>query len=432
MIEGVIGTGQYTQQGTDYFVGYAPVQGTGWSVGITLESREMIAQLNALKVSVLISSILSIANGLFIILLIAVRITRTIRFASKHLQVLAQGNLKIEIAPKYLKLKDEVGDMTRSMKEMQEALVEMIEKIKDTSVGLQSQAENLSEVSTEMANASVNVANAIAEVAEASGNQSEGQMHIKAILNEFSFQLSEMASKVTSVNTNSTKISEMANESNWKMKELNISVEHSSDLYRQFSTKINGLGKDIHEINDITSMINQVAEQTNLLALNASIEAARAGDAGRGFSVVAEEIRKLAIQTKQAAEHISSLVGVIAGETKDVVRDSDAMDQEMDSQRQIIETTILSFENILQEVNQVIPMIENVRISAGHIEQNQSEIQTKVKVLSDSSLQVSASAQEVSAATEEMNTSTERVASSVQMLYNETNEMMKQIGKFRV
>ncbi|WP_026889039.1 methyl-accepting chemotaxis protein [Clostridium beijerinckii] len=432
MITKATGEGEYDYEGENKIVGYAPVQGTDWSVGISVTQSEQLSELGSLKILVILSSVVFLIIGLAIIYLISNSISKGMKFTSKHLNILAEGNLCEEISAKYLKSKDEIGVMTNAMKSMQESLRAMIEKIKENSSNIDGQSENLSSISKEIANVSQNVTEAISEVAKGTSNQSEELIHITEILNEFSDKLSEMVREIQVVDSNSREISLMANDSSTEMNRLNQSVTNVSNSFKDFNDKIKSLGNDINEINEITSLINSVAEQTNLLALNAAIEAARAGEAGKGFSVVAEEIRKLAEQSKGSSENISKLINEISNNTETIVKESVAMDGEMANQARIIDNSITSFKKIIHSVDEVIPKIEVVKSSAGKIENDKDAILTRINGLSSISVEVSASAQEISASSEEMNASTEEVASSAQILSNMTNQMIEEVNRFKV
>lgn len=130
MISGETGLGEYKYNGVDKFVGYAPVQGTNWFVGVAVQKSEILSELEALKISVLVSSIVCILIGLGIIYVIANIISKGIKSISKHFALLAEGNLCEEVSTRYLKSKDEVGVMTNAMKSMQESLGTMIRKNK--------------------------------------------------------------------------------------------------------------------------------------------------------------------------------------------------------------------------------------------------------------------------------------------------------------
>ena len=426
------GIGLYEFDGIGKYIGYAPVKGTEWSLAVVISGKEVLSELDSLIKSIIISSILFLLIGFGLVYIIANNISKGITSTSKHLDLLAKGNLCEEVSPKYLKAKDEVGVMTSSMKIMQDSLREMINAIKDNSSSINTQSENLSSVAEEISSASLNVAEAINQVAEGTGSQSEDLINVTEILDNFSNKLSGMVSEIKVVDSNSREISSMASESSSDMNKLNQSVTKVSDSFKTFNGKIVGLGKDINEINEITNIINSIAGQTNLLALNAAIEAARAGEAGRGFSVVADEIRKLAEQSKLSSESISKLINKISENTDVIVQDSVEMDEETINQVNIINSSITSFTKIIESVNEVIPKIETVKNSAEDIDKDKNAIMARVEEVSSVSLEVSASSEEIAASSEEMNAATEEVVSAAQVLSTMTNEMLEQVNKFKI
>jgi methyl-accepting chemotaxis protein len=432
MILGESGIDHYKYGGIDKYVGYAPVKGTEWSLAVVIAKTEVLSELDSLRISVIVSSILFLLMGLGVVYVIANNISKGIKSTSKHLDLLATGILNEEVSPKYLRLKDEVGDMTSSMQTMQHSLRQMINKIKDNSSNINMQSENLSSVAEEISSSSQNVAEAINQIAQGTGSQSQDLINVTEILNEFSNKLSGMVSEIQVVDSNSREISSMANESSSEMNRLNQSVTKVSDSFKAFNLKITGLAKDINEINEITNIINNIAGQTNLLALNAAIEAARAGESGRGFSVVADEIRKLAEQSKVSSESISKLINEISDNTNVIVKDSVEMDDELINQVNIINSSITSFRKIIESVNEVIPKIETVKNSAEDIDKDKNIILGRVDGVSSVSLEVSASSEEIAASSEEMTAATEEVAAAAQILSSMTNEMINEVNKFKV
>ncbi|MBU5591874.1 methyl-accepting chemotaxis protein [Clostridium sp. MSJ-4] len=432
MALGETGIGEYQYEGIHKYIGYAPVKGTEWSVGVVVAKDEVLSELNSLKLSVLVSSILFLLVGLIMVYIISEGISKGIKSTSKHLELLADGDLCKEVSPKYLKLKDEVGEMTNSMKVMQDSLRNMINGIKEVSSNINMQSENLSSVSEEIASSSQNVAEVINEIARGTGSQSEDLINITEILDDFSYKLSQMVKEIQDLDSNARKIILMANNSSGEMDKLNQSVTNVGDLFKTFSGKVIGLGKDVNEINDITGIINNIAEKTSLLALNAAIEAARAGESGRGFSVVADEIRKLAEQSKASSEKISTLISGISKGADTIVEDSVGIDDELIKQVNIINNSISSFKEIIEEINEVIPKIETIKSSAEGIDRDKDDILVKVDGVSRVALEVSASSEEIAASSEEMNASTEEVAAASQELSSMTSKMFQEVNKFKI
>jgi len=133
MGKGESGIGKYIFNEIPKYVGYAPVEGTDWSVGVIVLKSEILSEFNTLKISAVIVSILFLLIGFVIIYVIANNISKGVESTSKHLDLLANGNLCEEVPAKYLKQKDEIGAMTSSMKAMQKSLENMIRKIEDNS-----------------------------------------------------------------------------------------------------------------------------------------------------------------------------------------------------------------------------------------------------------------------------------------------------------
>ncbi|OOM05854.1 sensor histidine kinase [Clostridium saccharobutylicum] len=132
MGNGETGIGEYLS-GADKYVGYAPIEGTEWSVGVIVLKSEMLSELDTLKSWTVLVSVLFLLIGFVIIYIISSNIVKGIKSASKHLDLLANGNLCKEVSVKYLKQKDEIGAMTSSMKAMQQSLENMIKKIEEDS-----------------------------------------------------------------------------------------------------------------------------------------------------------------------------------------------------------------------------------------------------------------------------------------------------------
>lgn len=222
----------------------------------------------------------------------------------------------------------------------------------------------------------------------------------------------------------------MASNSNSNMLTLAQSVTDISKMSQNFICNIAKLGENITEINQITNLINSISDQTNLLALNAAIEAARAGEAGRGFSVVADEIRKLAEQSKVSSQNISNLISGISSETKGIVETADIMSNELIKQTELINVSIESFKQIIQSVYETGPKIQNVNMLAVSINSEKDVILEKVEEASSIAQEVSASSEEIAASSEEMTASTEEVAASTHVLNDMTKQMLEYVNQF--
>lgn len=432
MINGETGIDEYTYNDKEYFAGFSPIEGTGWSLAVQVEKNEILSETRNLKILISIFSVIFFVAGISAIYIIAKRLTDRIKANSEHLVLLSQGDLSTEIPEKYLSTNDESGEMAASMKKMQDSLKEMIHVIKHSANNIDIQSDNFSSMSEEMSSSAQNVTEAITEVALSAGEQSDDIKLIVETLDNFSDKLSDMVRNVHTVDSNSREIGEKASKSNEEMNELNESLNIMSNSFKEFYSKISEFGNDVEKINEITNLIDDVAEQTDLLALNASIEAARAGEAGKGFAVVADEIANLAKQAKRSAEDISKLISIISKNTEDIVKDSVEIDNRLNNQANTISSSIHSFKEIVNDVDRMIPNIDTLRLSAEDIVKDKNNILKKIDDLAEIAVDVSSSSEEISASSEEMKATTDEVASAAQILNEMTNEMIIEVNKFKI
>ncbi|MFW2490420.1 methyl-accepting chemotaxis protein [Clostridium chromiireducens] len=430
MTQGNAGTGYYYYNGVNKYVGYAPVNNTNWSIAVVINENEILSQLTAMRVSIAATSIIFLVIGIIFIYLISNKIADAIKRTSKHLDRLAKGDLSFEVSSKYINSKDEIGQMAKSIIEMKTSLSGMILSIRESSDKIHEQAQNLSSVSQEMSSSSENIALAINNVALGNSSQAEELISSTQLLDSFSEGLTNMVGEINVIDRNSQDINLKAKENSDNMENMKSSIINIDISFNSFSDKILQLTQSIKQINDITNIINSIADQTNLLALNAAIEAARAGESGRGFSVVADEIRKLAEESKNSSENINKLIQEIEKEAILISNDTNNMIDELDDQVKIINYSAESFENIIDSINNIIPKIEYINSTAIDLNSSKNNIVDKLTCISAISEENSASSEEISASSEELNASSEEVASSSEVLSKMTEEMSEQVNRF--
>lgn len=185
---------------------------------------------------------------------------------------------------------------------------------------------------------------------------------------------------------------------------------------------VNRLQDQMREVQNIAGIILDISNKTNLLALNASIESARAGEAGRGFSVIANEIRQLAEQTKISTEGIKQIIEELNENTENAVKTVEDSIKATSSQEEIIETASASFEQINSDFSKLTENIEAIdKMIAELAEANNSIV--------DNIIQISATTEEVTANSQEALSITEENSVHVQDTINLLNEMMETSNK---
>ncbi|OOM80553.1 methyl-accepting chemotaxis protein [Clostridium sp. BL-8] len=432
MIAGETGLSLYTFGGKESYGGFAPIEKEKWSVVVILEKSELLSELDSLKFSITITSILFLIIGILVIYIISNRLSARIKYTSNSLNILATGNFTNKIDRKYLYFKDEIGDMANSMDTMQSSIGAMIKISNDNSIIIDENSSNLSTISQNMLSSSNNVSGSIQEVAIGINSQANNLVEITTILNTFSSKLEDIVMNIKDIDKNTITMNDLANSSSSSMKLLMDAVNSISLSFKTLSNKIFTFNSNVKEINNIVQIINSIADQTNLLALNASIEAANAGEAGKGFGVVANEVQVLAEQTKSSSQNISKLISDISNDTDIITKDTNNMNANLNNQVNIINETISSFENILDVIKTIIPKVQAANMSAIEINSEKTDILDKIETTSAIAEEISASAEEISASTDEMHNLSNDVASTAATLNNMTKKLINEQSKFTV
>lgn len=432
MIAGETGLSKYSFGGKEAYGGYAPVKKENWSIAVILDEDELLSELDSLKTSIAISSIVFLIISLFIVYFIAEKLSRRINYASKYLNILSTGDFTNEINGKYLTYKDEIGQMAKSMNKMQSSIKDMIKSSKYTSLEVNKGSTELANISREMAYSSNTVSDSIQEVASSINDQANDLVEITYILNSFSERLEQIVSNINDVDKNTLTMNNLATDSGDNMNLLMKAVNDISKSFKNLSLRIDTFNTNIKEVHSITNIINSIADQTNLLALNASIEAARAGEAGRGFTVVANEVRELAEQTKTSSQHITKLVSQISQNADTISKNTNSMGADLSSQVNIINGTIHSFEKIIEAIKVMMPQIQTANTSVVKVKSEKDDILMKVESLSAIVEEISASVEEITATTNEMTNLSTKVADTSIVLNYTTENMILQEEKFKI
>ncbi len=201
---------------------------------------------------------------------------------------------------------------------------------------------------------------------------------------------------------------------------------------QQTTTAINSLGSMSQEIGQIVEVITVIAEQTNLLALNAAIEAARAGEQGRGFAVVAEEVRKLAEQSRQAADQIASLIQATQQETGKAVQTTESSSREVAAGTDLVNRAGEIFQEIHQAVATVVNRIQEVNKAAQELSYGSDAVVRAVESVAATAEETAAGTEEISASSEEQNAAVAEIASSSQSLAEMAQELQDAVRLFKL
>ncbi|HEY5560524.1 MAG TPA: methyl-accepting chemotaxis protein [Clostridiaceae bacterium] len=326
----------------------------------------------------------------------------------------------------------EFGNMNKQLDTMQNSLSGLLKNITTVASTVGEESSTLSALSEEMSASSLEVAGAIHDVATGSTAQASELMSVYKAMKEFDDDLETFVTITGDVNITAGGIGSLASTSNGQLQGLIAALNNISKSFDGVIEKIKQLEGSINQANDITGLINSISEQTNLLALNAAIEAARAGEAGRGFSVVADEIRKLAEQSKNSSDTISGLLSNVSAETSNLVKVTGNVSNELSNEVTTINTALNSFKAIVASVETILPDIQKVSVGINKLNKDMVPVILKIESTSAVAEENSASAEEIAASTEEMKNSSNSVASTAQNLTGSAIQLTEKLNKFKL
>ena len=393
---------------------------------LKVEKDEMMAFSDTIFYSATVITLLLSA-------LIAWLLTRTtvgpINKLVEQANKVADGDLRHKVESKKT---DELGVLVQSFNNMIETLRTLVGSIEDNSDAVVTAVKDLNVVSEDTGRGSEDIARSITEVAEGSENIGREIASVKDV----AAQLDQEGETLKLNTEESLKMADQSAESAEKGQQAIQQAISQLDVVSEtvnFATEaIEKLGKRSREIGEMVAMIEGISSQTNLLALNAAIEAARAGEKGRGFSVVAEEVRELAEESSDVTTQISSLIEDIQSETTATVNSMDTNIEEVNKQIQIINEAGDSLDQMVTASEKTNKKVREMHEFADHLDEIIDTINNAVDSVGSAIENNSASAEEVSALAEEQSATVEEISASADELENMAKHLQSLIEEFEV
>jgi methyl-accepting chemotaxis protein len=332
-------------------------------------------------VLILVAMALSVGVSLFIVRSITVPLSEGVDVANR----LATGDLTASVT---IRSNDEIGTLMTAMDNMVKRLRELIGKIKYAADNMASGSEQLS-ASAE-------------EISRGMNEQASRSTQIATATEEMSQTVIDVAKNTSTIAQISTQAFDHAKDGEGVVKRSVDEVQAIASTVAESSQVMQRLGTSSGQIGDIVGVINDIADQTNLLALNAAIEAARAGEQGRGFAVVADEVRKLAERTTQATSQINSMISSIQSE---VVHAGVAMNNATSRVQSGVEfsrKTGDSLSNIVSSVNTLQSMVQQIASATEEMSSVSETISSDIQGIAAGSKEISAGSGQIAQASSDL------------------------------
>lgn len=366
--------------------------------------------------------------------LIAVLLGRMIATPLKRVQQAAERIAEGDLTGDVIKVRgrDEIGALATSFNLMTVNLRELIESVASSSELVAASSEQLTASAEQNKMASEQIAATVQETAAGTVRQVDIAETSSQAMQEMSIGAEQIAERAQTVATSAAEAAHKSESGNQAIRQAISQMDSIRESVTSMSGVVKELGTRSEEIGMITSDITAISSQTNLLALNAAIEAARAGEAGRGFAVVADEVRKLAEQSSESAKRITELVSLIQADTSSAIEAADANDREVYKGIEMVSAAGEAFEDILEAVGKVAGDIEEVSAGAEEMSASTTEILHYVNQSSTIAGEASSGMTEVSAATQQQLASMEEIASSSSSLSETAEQLYTNVNRFKI
>ena len=386
-----------------------------------IESR--IQQMAGLTIAIVLAVMAALA-------VLSVKIIRYIRInmvkVSDSIVQLASGNF-VTIPSKDLH-DDELGHAIESTNSLIERLGSIIGSIKDASGTIMSLGTSPNPL---ISSTTDGISLAVNEIAQGAAQQADEIQSAIENVTHISDAVASVMADTQSLEETAGRMNEESKQASAELDRLMASSEEMSRSITDITDRIRETGNAVSGINDKIAAISSIAAQTNLLALNASIEAARAGEAGRGFSVVAEEIGKLAADSAKSADEIRKLMEQLLNQSKTAVKTANDVQTANTNQQEVITNTVERISSMIDAIATTVEGIRRIHLSAGRSEEAGTVVADAMNSLSAISEENAASTQETSASMQELSTTVAVLAQSAEELRSIAEKLTEDISFFQ-
>ena len=386
--------------------------------------------MNSTKMILLILSHALTVVALVLGFYVSNNISKPITRLMNRIESISSGNLSHE--PLKITSNDEVARLTVATNTMNDQLKNIVTNIQDGASTVTESSNNLKVAAHEVTNGMTQTTEAMEQIADGTEAQASSASDLRAIMQTFTQNVEHANENSLKVQTHSESVQVMTEDGQKLINDTEQQMYKIDTIVKQAVNRVEGLNNQTREITQLVQVITEIADQTNLLALNAAIEAARAGEQGKGFAVVADEVRKLAEQVSHSVSNISTIVHKIQNETNVVTRSLVEGYEEVEKGSKQTHISSETYRTISVAVTEMVSNIKSVTQNLQHITNNTSDIDNAIENIAAISEQSAASSQQTAATIQEVASSMESVTQNAAQLNGTADKLQEVVQQFKL
>lgn len=412
-----------------YLYIYSRSEETGVMFCSLIPSSVVTGQAEKIKNITIAFVIIACIISLLIGSVIAHGILKNMKRISKSLNKVTEGDLTVQVSAGG---HDEFQSLARTATNMVLNNKKLVQKLAGTAVQLEASSDDVHNVSNSINEYSSDITKAIDEISIGMTKQSEHAGECVVKTNELSEKMKAISDMVEKAEQLSDKTEKMIRQGTEIVETLSARARETSEITSKVGESIELLKKESETINGFAQTINEISAQTNLLSLNASIEAARAGEAGRGFSVVAEEIRKLADDSGVAAGEIKNKVENIASQTMATVENANKAEGMVAHQQEAVAQVTTVFQEMNNQMQELFENLKEIGDCTASADVERNETLDAVENISAIIQQTASSSSLVRDLASELLNNVEKLSQTAEVLDDNMNGLKTEINAFTI
>lgn len=400
------------------------------AAAIEQAGNDMVSSSSDNKIIGVIVSIMVTIFGVVIALVTARRISTPVSLVAKRMEELAHGDLSQELMT--IERNDEIGALVVAANDMNTKLQATIHSIYNVSNTVAASSEELAQSSNEVKSGVEQVAHTMQELAAGTETQASTASDLTETMRVFTENIQEITNEGTALKTYSDNVEQLTESGKSLMSSSTNQMAMINDIMLDSVKKVEDLNTQSDEISKLVSVIDDISNQTNLLALNAAIEAARAGEHGKGFAVVADEVRKLAEQVQSSVAEISTIVNRIQSDTGNVTKTLQDGYQEVKKGTLQISETGTTFNSISDAVVGMIASIDTISSNLTTVLARTEGIGASIDDIASISQESAAGIEQTTATTQQSASTLEEVVHSANNLAGLAQQLNNEMQQFKL